>query len=177
MAHSVELLFDAETDTALRQAWDVLLDAGLPSQARHGNPASNRPHVTLTVTDRLAPDVDDGLRGLADRLPLECLVGAPLLFGTGRHTLARLIVPSADLLALQLQVHQICLPHMTPGPAPHAVPGQWTPHATLARRISAGQVAEALKIIAPAQTADLRGQFVALRRWDGDQRVQYLLLS
>ncbi|MET0704153.1 MAG: 2'-5' RNA ligase family protein [Mycobacterium sp.] len=174
-AHSVELLFDAETDAALRLVWDAMVDAGLPSQARHGNPATNRPHVTLTVTDRLAPEVDDELRGLADRLPLDCVVGAPLLFGTGRHTLARLIVPSADLLALQLQVHQICVPHMTPGPAPHAVPGQWTPHATLARRITVGQVAEAFEAGMP--TADLHGQFVALRRWDGDQRVEYLLFS
>jgi hypothetical protein len=176
MAHSVELLFDAETDAALRLVWDVMAAAGLPSQARVES-VTNRPHVTMTVAGRLAPDVDVALTGLADRLPLDCLVGAPLLFGAGPHTLARLIVPSAELLSLQLLVHQICLPHMNSGPASHAVPGQWTPHATLARRISAREVAEALNVTAGAPTADLRGQFVALRRWDGDQRVEHVLIS
>ncbi|CAN5438972.1 2'-5' RNA ligase family protein [soil metagenome] len=175
MAHSVELLFDEKTDAALRLVWEVMAAAGLPSQVRVRS-ATNRPHVTVTVADRLAPDVDDGLVGLADRLPLDCVVGAPLLFGAGPHTLARLIVPSVELLSLQQQVYRICLPHMTPGPAPHAAPGRWTPHATLARRISAREVAEAFEV-ADVATADLPGQFVALRRWDGDQRVEHVLLS
>src|SRR3954468_19046065 len=114
MAHSVELLFDAETEAALRRAWDALADAGLPSQARHTAP-SNRPHVTLAVADSIAAAVDDDLTALADQLPLHCVVGAPLLFGAGRFTLARLIVPSAELLSLQSRVHDLCLPHMSPG--------------------------------------------------------------
>lgn len=175
MAHSVELLFDAATDAALRMVWGALAGAGLPSQAHVTSP-TNRPHVTLAVADRLAADVDGALAALADRLPVDCLVGAPLLFGAGPYTLARLIVPSAELLALQQHVHDICLPHMTPGPAPHTVAGRWTPHATLCRRISAPEVAAACEVTR-ALNADLRGRFVSLRRWDGDQRVEHVLLS
>ncbi|CAN5440539.1 2'-5' RNA ligase family protein [soil metagenome] len=175
MAHSVELLFDADTDAALRRAWDALADAGLPSQARH-NAVSNRPHVTLVVADSIGAAVDGDLTALADLLPLDCVVGAPLLFGTGRFTLARLIVPSADLLRLQARVHDICLPHLYPAAAPHTEPGRWTPHATLGRRINAGQLGAAVDVI-PEFGADVAGRFVALRRWDGDQRVEHHVLS
>ena len=173
MAHSVELLLDAETDAALRGAWDALAQAALPSQARHTG-VSNRPHVTLAVADAIAADVDDSLTALAGRLPLDCTIGAPLLFGAGRFTLARLVVPSAELLALQERVHQICLPHMSPGPAPHTHPGRWTPHTTLARRISAAQLGEAFAVL---PGGELSGRFVALRRWDGDQRIEHRLIS
>jgi hypothetical protein len=175
MAHSVELLFDAETDAALRDEWAALAAAGLPSQARVRS-ATNRPHVTVAVADGLAADVDDGLAALADRLPLDCVIGAPLLFGAGKYTLARLIVPSVELLALQQAVHQLCLPHMTPGPAPHSAPGQWTPHVTLARRLRAADVAAACDVT-QAFGAALCGRLEALRRWDGDQRIEHLLIS
>ena len=54
MAHSVELLFDQSTDAAIRRQWAALADAGLPSQANHPSP-TNRPHVTLTVAQRIDP--------------------------------------------------------------------------------------------------------------------------
>lgn len=173
MAHSVEVLFDAETDAALRRAWHALTAAGLPSQAGHTG-ASNRPHVTLAVADAIAAEVDAGLIGLADLLPLDCVIGAPLLFGAGRFTLARLIVPSAALLGLQAMVHQVGVPHMTAGPAPHTTPGRWTPHVTLARRLSAAQLEAAVGVV---QGADLVGRCVGLRRWDSDQRVEHILVS
>jgi hypothetical protein len=175
MAHSVELLFDADTDTALRREWAALAEAGLPSQARI-NASTNRPHVTVAVADRIAPEVDDPLRALVHLLPMTCQIGAPLLFGAGRFTLARLIVPSAELLALQHRVQHICLPHMTPAPAAHTASGRWTPHATLGRRISAPQLAEAVPIVAELG-GDRPGRFVALRRWDGDERVEHTLIS
>jgi hypothetical protein len=175
MAHSVELLFDGETDAALRRGWDALAQAGLPSQARHTG-ASNRPHVTLTVADAIADAVDDALTALSDLLPLDCVMGAPLVFGAGRFTLARLVVPSAGLLDLQERVHRICLPQMSPGPAPHTHPGRWTPHATLGRRISAAQLGQAVDVL-PDSGADLTGRFVGLRRWDGDQRGEHHLIS
>ena len=175
MAHSVELLFEAETEGALRGAWDALAEAGLPSQARH-TAASNRPHVTLVVADSIAPAVDGELIALADLLPLDCVVGAPLLFGAGRFTLARLIVPSAALLSLQARVHEICLPHLSPGPAPHTVPGRWTPHATLGRRLNSVQLGAAVDLV-PDVGVDVAGRFVALRRWDGDQRMEHHLIS
>ena len=171
MAHSVELLFDQETDDAIRRQWAALAEAGLPSQAHHRSP-TNRPHVTLTVAERIDAGVDEALRELAGRLPLHCRVGAPLVFGHRSLVLARLIVPNREVLECQESVDAICGPHMPSGPFPHARPGQWTPHVTLARRLAPVDLAAALETVA-ADATD--GTFAGLRRWDGDARVDTLI--
>ena len=76
MVHSVELVFDRDTEEAIRHIWDGLREAGIPSQA----PAS-RPHATLTVAERIDPEVDKLLASLAGRFFLDCRIGALLLFG------------------------------------------------------------------------------------------------
>ena len=101
----------------------------MPSQA----PAS-RPHATLTVAERIDPEVDALLASLADRFPFPCRIGAPLLFGRSKVVLARLVVPTTALLDVHAEVHRLCVPHLQPGPMPNALPGQWTAHVTLARR-------------------------------------------
>ncbi|MEU0496317.1 2'-5' RNA ligase family protein [Mycobacterium sp. NPDC006124] len=171
MAHSVELLFDEATDAAIRGQWAALADAGLPSQARHRSP-TNRPHVTLTVADHVDPAVDAALRELSERLPLPCHVGAPLVFGRSSVVLARLIVPSAALLGLHAAVDEVCAPHVRSEVFPHARPGQWTPHVTLARRLPPADLAAALEAVA---SDDLVGAFAGLRRWDGDARVDTVI--
>lgn len=175
MAHSIELLFDDDTDSALRRVWDALDDAGVPSQNRVSSP-TNRPHVTVVVADHVDPEVDADLRALADLLPLPCLLGAPLVFGRGRFTLAHLVVPSAELLAFHRRVYEICAPRMTPGPAPHSEPDSWTAHATLGRRLDPADLGVAFASVA-ALTGERHASFTGLRRWDGDKRVDHLLLS
>ena len=54
MVHSIELVFDRDTEAAIRHIWEALATAGIPSQA----PAS-RPHVTLAVAEGIAADVDE----------------------------------------------------------------------------------------------------------------------
>jgi|GEM_PF-4626515 len=49
MVHSIELIFDADTETAVRRIWTDLAAAEVPSQA----PAV-RPHVTRVVAQRIA---------------------------------------------------------------------------------------------------------------------------
>lgn len=168
MVHSIELVFDPGSETAIRRIWENLAAAGIPSQA----PAS-RPHVTLVVAEHIAPDVDAVLEPLVQRLPLACTVGASLLFGKSNAILTRLIVPTAELLDLHAQVYRCCLPHMTPAPVPNCLPGQWTPHTTLARRVGGHQLGRALRIA--GRPAQLDGSFVALRRWDGKARAEHLL--
>jgi hypothetical protein len=166
MVHTIELVFDRGTEAAVRHLWDDLAAAGIPSQA----PAS-RPHVTLLVADEIAADVDTLLTPLTERMPIRCLVGAPVLFGRGNAILARLVVPTAELLAVHAEVHRQCQPHLTPGPAPNSEPGKWTGHVTLARRIRGGQLARALRII--GRPAQIPGSFAGLRRWDGNKRVEH----
>jgi hypothetical protein len=77
------------------------------------------------------------------------------------------------LLAIQDEAYRICAPHATPAPAPNSAPGRWSPHVTLARRVDASQLPRALsnrKVI-----RELNGSVVGLRRWDGNQRVEYVI--
>ena len=159
MVHSVELLFDCDTESAVRGIWDDLMALGVRSQAAHTSP-SNRPHVTLTVADRMDDAVTAALSPALAQLPLPCRIGAPMLFGGRSITLVRLVVPSAGLLALQADVHRICLPHMPNGPLANAEPGQWTPHVTLARRMAAGVAGLALAAfgIVPVAAAHTVGE-------------------
>ncbi|WNG89967.1 2'-5' RNA ligase family protein [Mycobacterium sp. ITM-2016-00317] len=173
MVHSVELLFDAATESAVRHMWEELSEAGIRSMAGHRSP-TNRPHVTLTVAEELDGAVDDALAEVLGRLPLPGVLGAPMLFGAGRAvTLVRLLVPSRELLSLQADVHRICLPHMPKGALPHADPGGWTPHVTLARRVPVDQLPAVFTL--RAVTRDLPVTAVGLRHWDGDERVEHAI--
>ncbi|MGH3563457.1 MAG: 2'-5' RNA ligase family protein [Mycobacterium sp.] len=166
MVHTIELVFDPGTEAGVRHLWDDLAAVGIPSQA----PAS-RPHVTLLVADRIAADVDALLVPLSQRMPMPCVVGAPVLFGRGSVVLARLVVPTTELLTVHAEVHRLCLPHLVPGPAPNSEPGQWTAHVTLARRIRGAQLGRALHVV--SRPSQIHGSFAGLRRWDGSKRVEH----
>lgn len=168
--HSIELLFDPESEAGVRRIWDDLTDAGVRSLASSTSP-SNRPHVTLAVAEHMDDAVNDALRPVLRLLPFACTIGAPMLFGRGPFTLVRLVVPSVELLALQAKVHEVCLPHMSPEPLPHAEPGRWTPHVTLARRVREDKLTDALSL--RRMPRDRRATAVALRHWDGNERVEY----
>lgn len=168
MVHSVELLFDSETESAVRGIWEDLSAAGIGSQAAHRS-ASNRPHVTLTVAERMDEAVTAALNPVTARLPLNCVIGAPMVFGGRAVTLVRLVVPSLDLLVLHADIHRICMAHMPDGPLPHAEPGSWTPHVTLARRVPPDQLSLALPLLG----GDMAGCITGLRHWDGDAKVVY----
>jgi len=168
MVHSIELVFDHDTEAVIRRIWADLADAGIPSLA----PAS-RPHVTLAVAERIAVDVDELLRPVSKRLPLVAAIGAPVLFGRANVVFARLVVPTSELLALHAEVHRLCLPHMVPAPMPNSLPGQWTAHVTLARRVGGGQLGRALRIA--GRPSQIDGRFAGLRRWDGNKRAEHLI--
>lgn len=170
MVHSVELTFDDDIDSAVRRIWDDLMAAGIRSQAGHRSP-SNRPHVTLTVAEQLDEAVHEALHPVLGRLPMSCTIGAPMLFGGRTFTLVRLLVPSRELMALHAEVHDACGPYLPNGTLPHADPGQWTPHVTLARRVPPDQLPTALTIRSVGR--DLPGTITGLRHWNGDHRIEY----
>ncbi|WP_445170206.1 2'-5' RNA ligase family protein [Mycolicibacterium sp. Dal123E01] len=174
MAHSIELLLDARADTAVREMWQALADAGLPSQLKVAS-ATNRPHITLIAAERISPEVDQVLEGLTEEFPRSAVLGAPLVFGGDRMTLARLVIPSEALLALHEEVYEECLPYMTNRFA-HTRPGRWTPHVTLGRRFTAAQVGEAVAVV-DGITADIRASVVGVRRWDGDAKREFSITS
>lgn len=168
MVQSVELLLDATTEETITRNWARLIDAGLPSAGRHGS-LSNRPHITVAVADSLTDEQEAGLTTAYVDLPIAVQLGGLLLFGSGPFVLARLVVPSAELIELHRSVNATmddCDDRF-----PHQQPGSWTAHVTMARRLRMDQVAPALTALGPVE--DLAASCISLRRWDGERKVEW----
>lgn len=162
--HSVELVLDPAADQVVRAEWARLAEAGLPSQALHRSP-SNRPHVTVTTSEGWpGPDGLGAVLGALGVLPLPAWLGPPVLFGRGPFVLARVVVASEALLALQGGVAAA----LAPLSSELVAPGRWLPHVTLARRLAGDRVAEALAVLGP-EPGEL--SFTAARHWDSVARV------
>lgn len=156
----------------MRQQWELLAAAGLPSQARHSG-ESNAPHVTLAVRETI-PDELDARLAAATRMPIGLVMGGLLVFARRRCVLARAVVPSSALLDLHARLHAVLDGDPATGPsAPHLSPGTWTPHVTLARSLAPDQVGAALALLGPL--ADLPGEGAAVRRWDARTRRTWVL--
>lgn len=173
MVQSVELLLEPEAERGVRRAWDDLLQAGLPSQARHTAP-SNRPHVTLVAVPALTAE-DDVAQAVAGRLPVDATWGDVTLFGRGPWVLVRLLEPGDGMRALQAAVADAC---RVPGDSLSA-PERWTAHVTLARRVSPPDVDRAVDLVRErlARQAPVGSPVVAsvVRRWDGSRKVEWVV--
>ncbi|RKR73078.1 2'-5' RNA ligase family protein [Frondihabitans australicus] len=167
--HSIELLLDPESDRAIRRQWARLADAGLPSQARHTGD-TNAPHITLAARERLGAEFDVRLGAVAASLPVPVGLGALVVFGRPPRglVLARLAVVTPRLLRLHAAVHEV----LGDGPdAAHTLPGHWTPHVTLASRLTSAQLAEAVEVLRDDDAALAAAGATALRRWDSTART------
>lgn len=154
---SIELTFDGSTEHLIRRDWAVLAQSGIPSLAAHTAP-SNRPHITLAAGSTLAaaPETPE----LWAVLPVPVRLSGLVLFpaGPGRYVLARLVVTSAALLDVHASLHRNCT-----GAAGNTLPGAWTPHVTLARRVPGhllGAAADTLDVLQ-------EGWCTGARLWDG----------
>ena len=165
MVQSAELLLDSGLDAAVRFEWATLSDAGLPSQNRHLG-ESNRPHITVAVASSMPVAVDDGAAIRFD--PFDVRLGGLVVFGGRTATLARLVVPSTELLDL----HARTLAAVGPGSFDNVDTGRWTPHVTLARRLTSEEAGAAVRLLS-ASVEDLVGSAVALRRWDGEAKREW----
>jgi hypothetical protein len=160
MAQALELTFDRRADETIRAQWEDLRAAGLPSMARHTAP-TNRPHLTLDAREAVAPEAEAALGAVALRLPVEVVVGSPLLFHARRRwVLTRHVVMDRSLL--ELHAHALAL--LGPEPDSLTSPGRWGPHVTRARGVSDDQLPAALKLVSTAQP--LTAVALRLRRWD-----------
>lgn len=171
MVQTIEVVLDADLDAAVRREWAVLADAGLPSQALHLG-LTNAPHVTLGVSSALSEGAAAVLRGVP--LPGEIRLGGLLVFRARTAVVARAVVPSPALLATHAAIDAALAD--APGRPDHTLPGRWTPHVTLARRLDGGQLAQALDLLADAPR-ELVGEVAALRHWDSDATSVSVLRS
>lgn len=167
MVQSVELLLGGALDASVRREWDLLSEAGLPSQADHRGP-TNAPHVTLGVASRLDAVAESALAGV--RPPATLLLGGLLVFSGRRFVLSRLVVVSDALLAAHADVARAL--QECPGQPATTAPGRWTPHVTLARGLDVDQLGLAFRVLREVPR-ELEGEAGALRRWDGDRRIAW----
>jgi 2'-5' RNA ligase len=150
---SIELLLDPDTEALVREDWERLAHEGL---AARRSPRS-RPHITLLVRPSLDAMTFTEASAL---LPIGVTLAGPIVFRhRDRAVLARRVVPTEELLQLHRAVHSAAPPGMD---AAHTLPGDWTPHVTLARRMHLDVLPDALRVIGADQT----GRGVGLRRWD-----------
>lgn len=171
VAHSIEILPDSDTDSIIREQWARLEAAGLPNAGRV-RASTNRPHCTLLAGSSIAPATDAALTTTAQRLPFPLRIGGAAVFPAGhRFTLARVVVPSSELLAVHATIVRLARAETT-GLAAHSLAGQWTPHITLGLRLTAAELTAALELLT-WETFD--GRAVDLRRWDGDAKTDVVV--
>lgn len=169
MVQSVELLLDEAADAEIRRQWQLLAEAGIPSLAAKTT-ETNRPHITVAVARQIWPRIDHTLEELTFR-PFPVRLGGVLIFGARHPILVRLVVPSEQLLALQRRISGIVAP--CPDIPANLHPDAWTPHITLARRVPPHQLGEAVHAV--ARDRDFPATVAGIRRWDGDQRREWLV--
>ena len=172
MTQSVELLLDDAADAEIRSQWDRLGDAGLPTSRRTMPSPSHAPHVTLWAGDAIDRDDDAALPALLAAVDLELVVGSVMLFGPrrGGYVLVRAVVPSAALLELQQQVvRRLRTPAYWGFEA-----GRWSPHVTLARRVTTEQVGPSLAALSGCRP-ELLARVREIRRWDSDAKRAWLV--
>ncbi|QGV68059.1 2'-5' RNA ligase family protein [Clavibacter nebraskensis] len=178
-AGSLELTLDAASDAAIRASWRALADAGLPSLADHAG-ETNRPHVTLLAASDLGGSADDAVRALAATAPLPTLrLGGLVVFGVPPRglVLARQVVVDQVLLDLHVRIHAAVDQATADADAdaapvevvPHTRPGSWTPHVTVALRLTTEQLGAAVEALGRIDPLD--AQAAGLRRWDPRDRT------
>lgn len=170
MVQSVELLLDARLEATVRHEWEALVDAGVTRQLRRGGEPAV-PHITVGVADSLPADVEDKVRTIDHGVGLELRLGGLLLLGGRSTVLVRLVVPSTPLLDLQATVWNAL--RDCPGMPDTMAPGRWTPHVTLARRVSSSNLSTAVDLLGERTSAE--GSVAGMRRWDGDTRRAWAL--
>ncbi|GAA4604499.1 hypothetical protein BJY16_005030 [Actinoplanes octamycinicus] len=151
--HTVELLLDPALERGVRDLWETLREAGLPSLAGHPHP-TNRPHLTLLTARSLA-----GLPPLP--LPVAARLGPVRMLG---RALVREVEPTAELRDLQ-GAASAALAAAEPWPPP----GGWVPHVSLALKVPPDRIEPALRVLADLPPA--RGRFVAARSYDTRSRT------
>ncbi|MFE6870421.1 2'-5' RNA ligase family protein [Kitasatospora sp. NPDC057692] len=161
---TVELLCDAPLDRAVRAVWQRLADGGVDSLADNPHPG-HRPHLTLAACARMPDGAVERLdRLLTDALPLTVRLTGLLSFSarSRRRVLSWSVVPTVELMRLHQGVWEV-LEHAEE-PDPHYVPGRWSPHVGLTRRLAPEDVTLAHALL--GRHPDLTGAFDAARGFD-----------
>ena len=141
--------------------------------------------MTLLAAEGLGGSADDALRAIGATGPLPTVrLGGLVVFGVPPRglVLARQVVVDRALVDLHARIHA-AVDASHPGPdededpddraapevVPHTRPGAWTPHVSLALRLTAEQLAEAVTALGRIEPEGAPA--AGLRRWDPRDRT------
>ncbi|CCE75060.1 2'-5' RNA ligase family protein [Clavibacter nebraskensis] len=136
--------------------------------------------MTLLAASDLGGSADDAVRALAATAPLPTLrLGGLVVFGVPPRglVLARQVVVDQVLLDLHVRIHAAVDQATADADAdaapvevvPHTRPGSWTPHVTVALRLTTEQLGAAVEALGRIDPLD--AQAAGLRRWDPRDRT------
>lgn len=137
MAQALELFFDPATEAAIKDVWEQLEAAGLPSLASRTH-RRHRPHISLTVAELIKThDLDETQERLA-ATHLDVTLYSPAVFPRA-GVLYLSVMPTLDLLRLHNEVHATMGDSMIAPSDLYSV-GAWMPHCTLAQNLDRHQL-------------------------------------
>jgi 2'-5' RNA ligase len=144
MPFAIQLFFDPASDSTVRHLWAEIASRGLPFPLRD---SGNRPHVSLAIYRQIDATVcADLLNSFAQTQAPFALSIASLGIFPGEQAVVFLApIGSPHLFDLHRQVHQL---FQDTGvlPSPYYLPGQWTPHCTLATRVPPQFLSQAVEV-------------------------------
>ena len=171
MAQSVELTLDSAAEAALVAQWDRLAAAGIAKPKRPEPHGHHLPHITLYAADAIPEGAESVLPEIVAGVNLTVHIGALMIFGPRKSEsiLVRHVAASVQLLELQQRVARAC----AADPAGQFGLGRWSPHVTLARRVSSDHLGTAVSVL--GSRGELDATIQRCRRWDGRRRIAWWL--
>jgi 2'-5' RNA ligase len=171
MAQSVELTLDSAAEAALVAQWDRLAAAGIAKPKRPEPHGHHLPHITLYAADAIPEGAESVLPEIVAGVNLTVHIGALMIFGPRKSEsiLVRHVAASVQLLELQQRVARAC----AADPAGQFGQGRWSPHVTLARRVSSDHLGKAVSVL--GSRGELDATIQRCRRWDGRRRIAWWL--
>jgi 2'-5' RNA ligase len=129
MSFAIELYFDPATETAIRQIWQMLAEAGLPATLLEANYV---PHISLAVSSQVElAGLDQALARLAAKTsPLAFSLANIGIFPTTEAVVFLGVTVNQALLALHTEFYQQASPYLSQ-PLIYYKPDNWIPHCTL----------------------------------------------
>jgi 2'-5' RNA ligase len=142
VAYGIGLVFDPQTEAHIRAVWCKLASQGFTTPLGR---VGCLPHVSLILSETL--HVDDLARDMAglghSHHRLEVRVSHVGVFTEPEIVLFYGMTPTARLLRLHADVERIYR-RWSSGIIPRTQSGAWVPHCTLAGRVDAGRMSEAI---------------------------------
>ncbi len=148
MAFAVELYFDAASEAAVRAVWRELAEREIVCYLHE---SENRPHVSLAAYEQLRlAECERALRRFANEtapfpLTLSHLGVFPIAHEGQEAVVFAAPTVTRHLLDLHEEMHRL-LGLLGRSPWAYYLPGAWVPHCTLAFRLPARLVPDALAV-------------------------------